>query len=112
MRDKALGVVRQKNTTQISFSIYNALMSGELWIFLLLAIAQVVVSKHSCGSQATQGTEDTGPNSTRSRTEASAIRDIVLTQTRAEFGPGNQRLFCITLVIDSSLGEIIGLWIY
>lgn len=112
MRDKALGVVRQKNTTQISFSIYNALMSGELWIFLLLAIAQVVVSKHSCSSQATQGTEDTGPNSTRSCTEASAIRNIVLTQTRAEFGPGNQHLFCITLVIDSSLGEMIGLWIY
>lgn len=104
---------KKYNTDLFSFSIYNALMSEELWIFLPLAIAQVAVSKRcSCGSKTTQGTEETEPNSTHSCTEASAIRDIVLTQTRAEFGPGNQHLFCLTLVIDSSLGKMIGLQIY
>jgi len=88
-------------------------MSEELWIFLPLAIVQVAISKRcSCGSKTAQGTEDRGPNSTRRGREASAIRDIVLTQTRAEFGPGNQHLFCFALVIDSSLGEMVGLWIY
>ncbi|XP_029855188.1 translation initiation factor IF-2-like [Aquila chrysaetos chrysaetos] len=71
-------------SSQIAASIYNALMSEERWIFLPLAIVQVAVSKRcSCASKTTQGTEDTESNSTLSRTEASAIRDIVLTQTRA-----------------------------
>lgn len=113
MRDKALGIVCHKHKPQISSSIYNALMSEELWIFLPLAIVRVAVSKHcSCGSKTKQGTEETEPNSTHSHMEASVIRDIALTQTRAEFGSGNQHLFCFALVIGSSLVEMIWLWMY
>lgn len=104
---------KKYNTDLFSFSIYNALMSAELWIFLPLVSAQEAVSKRcSCGSKTTRGMEETQPNSTHSHTEARAIRDIVLKQTRAEFGPGNQHLFCLTLVIDSSLGKMIELQIY
>lgn len=59
---------KKYNTDLFSFSIYNALMSEELWIFLPLATAQVAVSKCcSCGSKTTQGTEETEPNSHRSK---------------------------------------------
>lgn len=68
---------KKYNTDLFSFSIYKALMSEELWIFLPLAIAQVAVSKYcSCGSKTTQGTErqsQTQPTVTRKQAQSGIL---------------------------------------